>query len=60
AGGPAPALSETPVMDDVFAPLIDATLRVGVLNLGDVSTLEEGNNYDGGARTLFVGATARF
>ncbi len=36
------------------------TLRVGVLNLGDVSTLEEGNNYDGGARTLFVGATARF
>ena len=26
----------------------------------DVSTIDEGNNYDGGARTLFVGATARF
>ena len=36
------------------------TLRAGVLNLGDVSTIEEGNNYDGGARTLFVGGTARF
>lgn len=36
------------------------TLRAGVLNLGDVSTIEEGNNYDGGARTFFVGATARF
>ena len=36
------------------------TLRAGVRNLGDVSTLEEGNNYDGGARTFFVGATARF
>ena len=36
------------------------TLRAGVLNLGDVSTIDEGNNYDGGARTFFVGATARF
>lgn len=36
------------------------TVRAGVLNLGDVSTIEEGNNYDGGARTFFVGATARF
>ncbi|KLJ01154.1 TonB-dependent receptor [Luteimonas sp. FCS-9] len=36
------------------------TLRAGVRNLGDTSTLEEGNNYDGGARTWFVGATARF
>lgn len=36
------------------------TLRAGVLNLGDVSTIEEGNDYDGGARTFFVGATARF
>ncbi|WP_262071452.1 TonB-dependent receptor [Stenotrophomonas sp. Marseille-Q5258] len=36
------------------------TLRAGVLNLGDVSTVDEGNNYDGGARTFFVGATARF
>jgi len=36
------------------------TLRAGVRNVGDVSTLEEGNNYDGGARTFFVGATARF
>jgi len=36
------------------------TLRAGVRNLGDTSTLEEGNNYDGGARTFFVGATARF
>lgn len=36
------------------------TLRAGVRNLGDVSTLEEGNNYDGGARVFFVGATARF
>ncbi|AWH54929.1 TonB-dependent receptor [Stenotrophomonas sp. ESTM1D_MKCIP4_1] len=36
------------------------TLRAGVLNLGDVSTIEEGNNYDGGARTYFVGLTARF
>ncbi|MBK0055147.1 TonB-dependent receptor [Stenotrophomonas sp. S39] len=36
------------------------TLRAGVQNLGDVSTIEEGNNYDGGARTFFVGLTARF
>ncbi len=36
------------------------TLRAGVLNAGDVSTIDEGNNYDGGARTFFVGATARF
>jgi outer membrane receptor for ferrienterochelin and colicins len=36
------------------------TLRAGVLNVGDVSTIDEGNNYDGGARTFFVGATARF
>lgn len=36
------------------------TLRAGVLNVGDVSTVDEGNNYDGGARTFFVGATARF
>jgi len=35
-------------------------LRAGVLNLRDTSTIEEGNNYDGGARTFFVGATARF
>lgn len=36
------------------------TLRAGVLNLRDTATLEEGNNYDGGARTYFVGLTARF
>ncbi|WP_295521472.1 TonB-dependent receptor [uncultured Stenotrophomonas sp.] len=36
------------------------TLRAGVLNLDDVSTLEDGNDYDGGARTFFVGLTARF
>ncbi|MGH8089235.1 MAG: TonB-dependent receptor domain-containing protein, partial [Stenotrophomonas sp.] len=36
------------------------TLRAGVLNAGDVSTIDEGNTYDGGARTFFVGATARF
>ena len=36
------------------------TLRAGVLNAGDVSTIDEGNNYDGGARTFFVGGTARF
>lgn len=36
------------------------TLRAGVQNLGDVSTIEEGNSYDGGARTFFVGLTARF
>lgn len=36
------------------------TLRAGVRNLGDVSTLEEGNNYDGGARVFFVGASVRF
>ncbi|MBH1663752.1 TonB-dependent receptor [Stenotrophomonas maltophilia] len=36
------------------------TLRAGVLNVGDVSTIDEGNNYDGGARPFFVGATARF
>ncbi|MCL7713572.1 TonB-dependent receptor domain-containing protein [Stenotrophomonas mori] len=36
------------------------SLRAGVLNLGDVSTLEEGNNFDGGARTFFLGGTARF
>jgi len=36
------------------------TLRAGVLNLDDTSTLEDGNDYDGGARTFFVGLTARF
>ncbi|MHC9085134.1 TonB-dependent receptor domain-containing protein [Luteimonas sp. RIT-PG2_3] len=36
------------------------TLRAGVRNLTDASTLEEGNNYDGGARTYFIGLTARF
>ncbi|WP_024890942.1 TonB-dependent receptor domain-containing protein [Luteimonas huabeiensis] len=36
------------------------TLRAGVRNLTDESTLEEGNNYDGGARTYFVGLTARY
>lgn len=36
------------------------TLRGGVLNLRDTATLEEGNNYDGGARTWFVGLTTRF
>ena len=36
------------------------TLRAGVRNLTDTSTLEEGNNYDGGARTWFVGLTGRF
>ena len=36
------------------------TLRAGVRNLADKSTLEEGNNYDGGARTFFVGLTGRF
>ncbi|MCD9005318.1 TonB-dependent receptor [Luteimonas sp. XNQY3] len=36
------------------------TLRAGVRNIGDTSTLEEGNNYDGGARTFFVGVTGRF
>ncbi|WP_313206494.1 TonB-dependent receptor [Stenotrophomonas sp.] len=36
------------------------TLRAGVLNLDDTSTLEDGNDYDGGARTFFLGLTARF
>jgi len=36
------------------------TVRAGVRNLGDVSTIDEGNNYDGGARTFFVGLTGRF
>ncbi|MEN4903597.1 TonB-dependent receptor [Luteimonas sp. TWI1437] len=36
------------------------TLRAGVRNVTDVSTLEDGSNYDGGGRTWFVGATARF
>lgn len=36
------------------------TLRAGVLNLDDTSTLEDGNDYDGGSRTFFVGLTARF
>ena len=36
------------------------TLRAGVLNLDDTSTLEDGNDYDGGSRTFFLGLTARF
>ncbi|WP_367346065.1 TonB-dependent receptor [Stenotrophomonas bentonitica] len=36
------------------------TLRAGVLNAGDVSTIDDGNSYDTGSRTFFVGATARF
>jgi outer membrane receptor for ferrienterochelin and colicins len=36
------------------------TLRAGVRNFTDESTLEDGSNYDAGGRTWFVGATARF
>jgi len=36
------------------------TLRAGNGNLTDISTLEEGNGYDGGSRAYFVGMTGRF
>jgi len=36
------------------------TFRAGVRNLTDVSTLEDGNNYDGGSRTFFVGMSGTF
>lgn len=36
------------------------TLRAGVRNLTDESTLEGGNNYDNGSRLYFAGLTARF
>jgi len=36
------------------------TFRAGVRNLTNVSTLEDGNGYDGGSRTYFVGFTGRF
>ncbi len=36
------------------------TLRAGVRNLTDESTLEGGNNYDNGSRIYFVGLTTRF
>jgi len=36
------------------------TLRAGVRNLTDVSTLEDGSGYDGGSRMYFVGVTGKF
>jgi len=36
------------------------TFRAGVRNLTNVSTLEDGNGYDGGSRVYFVGFTGRF
>jgi len=36
------------------------SFRAGVRNLSDVSTLEDGNGYDGGSRVYFVGFTGRF
>lgn len=36
------------------------TLRAGVINLTNKSTLDSGNNYDSGNRTYFVGLTSRF